>query len=108
MKVYAQGKRDKEEGEVLGDDEDDEDMACADLPEILQGQSYHISNAKLREGKTTAPGYLTESELIGKMEKNGIGTDASIATHINNVIVRNYVVLGQGRTLQPTRHNFSQ
>ena len=102
MKVYAQGKRDKEEGEVLGDDEDDEDMACADLPEILQGQSYHISNAKLREGKTTAPGYLTESELIGKMEKNGIGTDASIATHINNVIVRNYVVLGQGRTLQPT------
>ena len=37
------------------------------------------------------------------MEKNGIGTDASIATHINNIILRNYVTLRDpGRQLVPT------
>lgn len=36
------------------------------------------------------------------MEKNGIGTDASMATHINNICERDYVKVGGGRKLIPT------
>lgn len=89
------------------DDEDDADMeeagACVDLPaHIVKGCTCTIASVKVRKGQTRPPGYLTESELIGMMEKNGIGTDASIPTHINNICVRNYVSLGPGRTLVPT------
>ena len=46
---------------------------------------------------------MTEAELIQKMEENGIGTDASIPTHINNIIERNYVEVREGsRKLVPT------
>ena len=38
------------------------------------------------------------------MEKNTIGTDASMATHINNICERNYVqVQGTNRKLVPTK-----
>lgn len=57
---------------------------------------------KLVEKQTSPPDYLTESELISLMEKHGIGTDASIPVHINNICERNYVTIIGGRRLQPT------
>ena len=42
-----------------------------ELPELAEGQSYRIAQLKLRQGSTSAPGHLTESELIGLMEKHG-------------------------------------
>ena len=57
----------------------------------------------VKERMTTPPTYLTESELISRMEKHGIGTDASISTHIENIQKRNYVELIPGRKLKPSR-----
>eukprot|EP01029_Cantina_marsupialis_P016238 TRINITY_DN3614_c0_g1_i1.p1 TRINITY_DN3614_c0_g1~~TRINITY_DN3614_c0_g1_i1.p1 ORF type:complete len:850 (+),score=234.11 TRINITY_DN3614_c0_g1_i1:42-2591(+) len=73
------------------------------LPIVSVGSRLGISSVVLQSGKTQPPPYLTESELIGLMERNGIGTDASIPTHINNICSRNYVSLQTGRTLAPTR-----
>lgn len=52
--------------------------------------------------QTSPPDYLTEAELITLMEKHGIGTDASIPVHINNICERNYVTIISGRKLKPT------
>ncbi|KAL9182687.1 hypothetical protein ACHAXT_013339 [Thalassiosira profunda] len=108
-----------EDGRRDGDADEEE----KDLPEFKEGDCYGLffSGSKksdkvsltpasgkfctldVKERMTTPPTYLTESELISRMEKHGIGTDASISTHIENVLKRNYVELIPGRKLKPSR-----
>lgn len=74
-----------------------------EIPPYKVGQYVELKSIRMVEGKTSPPGYLTESQLISQMEKHGIGTDASIPTHINNIIERQYVtVVDPGRQLVPT------
>jgi DNA topoisomerase III len=104
-------------------EEDDEEVRT--IPEFSKGEIIPIFQEKkstsgstkvavaagvpcwaslgVKEKMTTPPTYLTESELIGKMESNGIGTDASIATHIQNIQNRNYAGLESGRRLVPSK-----
>ena len=56
------------------------------LPDLKKGDVLQIKRSGMSTQQTMPPGYLTESDLLGLMEKNGIGTDASMATHINNIV----------------------
>lgn len=56
----------------------------------------------LQEGKTTAPKLLSESELIDQMNKNGIGTDATMHDHIQTIQKRNYAIKDSRFMFTPT------
>lgn len=62
------------------------------LPDFQRGETFIPDSCELREGSTTKPKLLTEADLVGLMDKNGIGTDATIAEHIAKIIDREYVV----------------
>ncbi|EFW16583.1 DNA topoisomerase 3-beta [Coccidioides posadasii str. Silveira] len=72
-----------------------------ELPKFTVGEVFEPKEAKITEGKTTPPNYLTEPELIGLMDANGIGTDATMAEHIFKIKDRQYVATrrrgGNGR-----------
>lgn len=72
------------------------------MPPFVQGTQVAINDVRLAESQTGPPDYLTEAELITLMEQHGIGTDASIPVHINNICQRNYVKIESGRKLIPT------
>ncbi|KAI1630375.1 DNA topoisomerase III [Exophiala viscosa] len=61
------------------------------LPAYTVGETFKPTEANMVDGKTTAPGYLTEPELITLMDANGIGTDATMAEHIAKIKDRAYV-----------------
>lgn len=64
----------------------------------------HISNwqANLTESSMSPPELLTESGLISCMDRNQIGTDATIHEHIQKVLERRYIVEIKGKKLLPS------
>lgn len=62
-----------------------------ELPKFAEGDKVKLSSGLLKEGKTSAPNYMTEPELIALMDVNGIGTDATIAEHIDKILRRGYI-----------------
>ncbi|KAG6840476.1 hypothetical protein C0991_006459 [Blastosporella zonata] len=62
------------------------------VPDFEENEEFQPSVCELREGKTTKPNLLTEADLVTLMDKNGIGTDATIAQHIETIINRDYVI----------------
>jgi DNA topoisomerase-3 len=104
--------------------EEEEDEEERDLPEFTEGEVISIASPStapsstvamvpgagvsratldVKERMTIRPTHLSESELIGEMEKYGIGTDASISTHIENISKRNYAHLISGRKMCPSK-----
>lgn len=72
------------------------------LPEFKVKEQLNLSRVEIKFKMTSAPECLTETELLSLMEKNNIGTDASMATHINNICDRQYVKVAEKRRLVPT------
>ena len=69
------------------------------LPDFQLGETFEPSAIDLVFGETTAPSLLTEADLVALMDRNGIGTDATIAEHIQKIIDREYVFKrSEGRT----------
>ena len=60
------------------------------LPKFTVGERFEPTEAMMTEGKTSPPGYLTEADLIALMDANGIGTDATMAEHIEKIQERQY------------------
>ncbi|KAI9824145.1 MAG: DNA topoisomerase [Phylliscum demangeonii] len=75
--------------------------SSAQLPEYTLGHTFLPTEAKMAEGQTSPPGYLTEPDLLGLMEANGIGTDATMAEHIAKIKERNYVTAMSGAAAVP-------
>lgn len=77
----------------------------ANIPaSFVKGEKYTDFRAEINQNYTTAPDFLSESDLITQMEKYNIGTDASMATHINNICEREYVTIqSKDRRLLPTK-----
>ncbi|WRT64790.1 uncharacterized protein IL334_001724 [Kwoniella shivajii] len=61
------------------------------LPDFQEGELFTPTIIELKDGSTSRPNLLTEADLVGLMDKNGIGTDATIAEHISKIIERQYV-----------------
>ncbi|KAJ1026722.1 hypothetical protein NDA16_002320 [Ustilago loliicola] len=69
------------------------------LPPFDRGETFTPTRLEMKQGSTSPSKLLTEADLVNLMDKNGIGTDATIAEHIAKVIERQYVMqVKEGKT----------
>ncbi|XP_054721108.1 DNA topoisomerase 3-alpha-like [Uloborus diversus] len=64
-------------------------------------ENFQPTSIEMSESETSAPELLTEADLIGLMEKHGIGTDATHAEHIETIKSRLYVGLNESNRFIP-------
>ncbi|KAI0775801.1 DNA topoisomerase [Trametes elegans] len=63
-----------------------------ELPNFQEGEAFAPTECRLDESQTSKPSLLTEADLVNLMDEHGIGTDATIAQHIQTTIDRGYVI----------------
>ncbi|KAI9102732.1 DNA topoisomerase [Phlyctochytrium arcticum] len=71
------------------------------IPNFIEGEQIIPAQILMESGQTTAPELISEADLIGIMEKSGIGTDATIHEHIKKILSREYAVK-EGQYFRPT------
>ena len=75
------------------------------LPRFRPGDTARVAHASMRRQQTQPPRFLQEHELIERMDAHRIGTDASMAVHVSNIVDRSFVVVCDetGVPLRPPR-----
>ncbi|DBA87673.1 TPA: hypothetical protein ACH3X1_004680 [Trebouxia sp. C0004] len=72
------------------------------LPHLQEGQTFMPSQLMLKEGRTQPAARLSERDLIALMEQHNIGTDATVAEHIQKQLDRGYATKDGNLTFWPT------
>lgn len=73
-----------------------------ELPLVQVGSRITPASLLMKEGRTSPPPLLSEVELISLMDRNGIGTDATIAQHISTIQEREYATKDASQRFSPT------
>ena len=81
------------------------DVGAAAWAELREGDALTLHTHRLVTSQTEPPPFLQEHELLALMDIHGIGTDASMATHVSTIGERNYacVVDETGEPIRPPR-----
>lgn len=72
------------------------------LPPVELGSRVVPDSLLMKDGRTAPPQPLSEVDLISLMDRNGIGTDATIAQHISTIQVRHYAEKDANQRFLPT------
>jgi DNA topoisomerase-3 len=72
------------------------------LPPVQVGSRVTPASLLMKDGRTSAPQPISEVELISLMDRNGIGTDATIAQHISTIQEREYASKDAALKFLPT------
>ncbi|CAM9368812.1 unnamed protein product, partial [Ectocarpus fasciculatus] len=72
------------------------------VPSVHVGDVILPKRLEMTEGRTAPPPPISESDLISAMDSNGIGTDATIATHIKTIQERKYAFKDNDSRFVPT------
>jgi DNA topoisomerase-3 len=72
------------------------------VPKLKVGDTFIPKRLLMSAERTAPPPPINESDLISEMDKNGIGTDATIAEHIKKIQVREYARKDEQNRFHPT------
>ncbi|XP_050372374.1 DNA topoisomerase 3-alpha isoform X2 [Argentina anserina] len=72
------------------------------LPTYAVGQQFMPTTLTLDSGITRPPPLLSEADLLGCMDKEGIGTDATMHDHIKKLLDRFYATKDANTRFSPT------
>ena len=90
LKVYDQGRDDRQEG-----DEDEEGR----LPQVMQGEALTKGAVTPEQHFTQPPPRYTEATLVKRMEELGIGRPSTYASILSTIVDREYVRKDKNRLI---------